>query len=183
MSDEELIKYCRKGKARYQRALLDKYSARLMGVARRYTYDNSEAKDVLQDAWIKIFRALMNQNYKEEGKLMGWLTRIVINTALKSKAKNEARILRMEKVRAKHLDRDEPCVVDSMTVKSLLKIIDELSPPSNQVFKLFVVDGFRHREIADLLGIAESTSRVHLTNARLKMKSYFPNFQELINSK
>jgi len=62
-------------------------------------------------------------------------------------------------------------------------MIDKLPYPSNQVFKLFIVDGFRHREIADLLGIAESTSRVHLTNARAKIRGYFPDFQELINTK
>lgn len=183
MTDEQLVQYCKKGKAKYQRALLEKYSAQLMGVARRYTYDNSEAKDILQDAWVRIFKALLQGKYTEEGRLVGWMSRIVINIALKSKAKNEARILKMERVREISTDRDDPSVIDSMTVRSILKIIDGLSPPSNQVFKLFVVDGFKHKEIADLLGIAESTSRVHLTNARAKMKSYFPNFQELINTK
>lgn len=183
MEDGKLIKYCKKGEAKYQRALLDKYSAQLMGVARRYAYDNSEAKDILQDSWIKIFKALMSENYKEEGRLIGWMSRIVINSALKSKAKNEARIVKIERIKNASIDHDEPTVVDSMTVNSILKIIDNLSPPSNQVFKLFVVDGFRHKEIAELLGIAESTSRVHLTNARIKIKNYFPNFQELINTK
>ena len=183
MNDNQLIKYCKQGKPKYQRALLEKYSARLMGVARRYTYDGSEAKDILQDAWIKIFKALMNENYKEQGQLFGWMSRIVINLALKSKAKSEARVLKMERVKKLQQGHDDSCVVDSMTVDSILKIIDGLSPPSNQVFKLFIVDGFKHKEIADLLGIAESTSRVHLTNARAKIKSYFPNFQELINTK
>jgi len=183
VNDHQLIQYCKQGKAKYQRALLEKHSAQLMGVARRYTYGTTEAKDILQDAWIKIFRALLNDNYKEQGQLVAWMSRIVINLALKSKAKNEARILKMERVREVQQGHDESCVVNSMTVESILKIIDGLSPPSNQVFKLFVVDGFKHKEIADLLGIAESTSRVHLTNARAKIKGYFPNFQELINTK
>lgn len=183
MTDNQLINYCKQGKAKYQRALLEKYSALLMGVARRYTYDNSEAKDILQDAWVKIFKALMNDNYREQGQLVGWMSRIVINLALKSKAKSEARILKMERIKNVQQGYGESCVVDSMTVESILKIIDGLSPPSNQVFKLFIVDGFKHKEIADLLGIAESTSRVHLTNARAKLKTYFPNFQELINTK
>jgi len=183
VTDEQLLKYCKKGKAKYQRALLEKYSVALMTVARRYACDSAEAKDILQDAWIKIFRALMDDKYTEEGKLLGWMSRVVINIALKSKAKNEARVLKMERVKNVSSDHDEPTIIDSMTVSSILKVIDGLAPPSNQVFKLFIVDGFRHKEIAKMLGIAESTSRVHLTNARSKIKNYFPNFQELINTK
>jgi len=183
VNDDQLIKYCKRGKAKYQRALLEKYSAQLMGIARRYTFDMAEAKDILQDSWIKIFKALLNDNYKEDGRLLGWMSKIVINTALRSKAKNEARILKIESAKSLRIKHDEPSVIDAMTVSSVLKMIDNLSPPSNQVFKLFVVDGFRHKEIAELLGIAESTSRVHLTKARLKIKNLFPNFQELINTK
>lgn len=163
--------------------LLEKYSPFLMGVARRYTTDQGEAKDILQESWIKIFKALLNGSYKDEGKLSSWLTRIVINSALKNKAKNQARILKIEKVVESSKSFYNSNVIENMTVESILNIIDSLPVPSNQVFKLFVVDGFRHKEIAELLGIAESTSRVHLTNARAKIKICFPNFRELINTK
>lgn len=162
--------------------LLEKYSAQLLAVANRYVTNREEAKDILQDSWIKIFRAMLDDNYQEDGRLAGWMSRVVINTALKQKTNRKARIVPMDQ--AKEVSElANSSVINRMTVNSILKIIDRLPHPSNQVFKLFIVDGYRHKEIAKLLGIAESTSRVHLTNARAKIKSYFPDFQELINTK
>lgn len=162
--------------------LLEKYSAQLMSVARRYVVCADDAKDVLQESWIKIFRALLEKKYQDNGKLLGWMSRIVVNTALKTKSTQEAKIVSMELAKESALN-DNTGIIDEMTAASILKLIDKLPFPSNQVFKLFIVDGYRHKEISKLLGIAESTSRVHLTNARAKMKSFFPDFQELINTK
>jgi len=92
VDDSQLVKYCKEGKAKYQKMLLEKYSSRLLAVASRYVYDREEAKDILQDSWIKIFRAMLDDSYNEEGKLMGWMTRIVINTALKNKNNTSARV-------------------------------------------------------------------------------------------
>lgn len=153
-----------------------------MGVARRYANDDSAAKDILQDSWVKIFKAFLNDTYKEQGMLKSWMSRVVINTALKNRDGSKAKIVSIDEAYSKRQNYNDQ-IIDKMTASNILKIIDKLPYPSNEVFKLFVVDQYKHKEIADVLGIAESTSRVHLTNARSIIRECFPNFQELINTK
>ena len=155
----------------------------MFSVALRYCSDKEDAKDVLQDSWIMIFNSLIDNKYSEQGKLKAWLSKVVVNNALKLNAKNKARVLKLESSYQDKASGFNNSVLDRMTIEEVLALIDRLPFPSNQIFKLYVVDGYKHKEIAEIMGLAESTSRVHLANARTKMKSFFPNFQELINTR
>lgn len=183
MEDKVLIKHCIAGRSKHQKLLLEKYSKALYAVALRYCAAEADAKDVLQESWIMIFNSLLDNKYSEQGKLKAWLSRVVINNALRTNAKNKARVVKLESNYMPKGSSENSSILDSMTISEVLKLIDKLPFPSNQIFKMHVIDGYKHKEISTMLGIAESTSRVHLTNARIKMKSFFPNFQELINTR
>ena len=182
MTDQQLIEGCQQGKAKYQKMLLEKHAASLMSVARRYSRCEEDAKDHLQEGWISIFKALDKYEFHSEPLLRGWMRKIVVNICLKKYQKNKRR----ENLSANIIPIDtvvKTTVLDQMTVDEILKLIERLPYPSNVVFKLSVIEGYKHKEISEMLGMAESTSRVHLTNARAKMKKYFPEFKELINYK
>lgn len=163
----KLIEGCKRGEAVSQRKLLDKYSPLLYSISLRYAVDRSQAKDILQDSWIKIFNGILN--YKEEGKLEGWMSRIVINVAIRKLNSSESK-------KAVYTDSffeppsEEPKAIHELQYDDLLRLVNQLPEVSREVFKMAAIDGLRHKEIASFLGIEESTSRAHLTRAKKKLQ-------------
>ena len=176
LTERDIIKGCQRGIPEYQKALVMRYSPMLLTVGRRYSRDYDSAKDILQESFIKIFRAL--PNYRETGSFQAWMRRIVINTALqlidKSSYKNELPGLEM-------VDDPllEPDAYSHLGAEELMKLIDGLPDGFREVFNLFVIDGFNHKEIAEQLEISESTSRSRLTRARKLLRKQF-RFNEII---
>lgn len=172
MNDEELIHGCKEASPNAQRGLLEKYTGLLYSVALRYAVDRSDAQDILQESWIKIFNGILK--YKEEGRLTGWMTRIVINTALRKKQGFHSRTA----VYVEVFNEDpmiSPLALDKLHYDDLLKIVNMLPEMGREVFKMSAIDGLKHKEIAEILQIEESTSRAHLTRSRKKL-------QELVNN-
>ena len=167
MTDQQLIQDSIKGSAKAQRMLFDKYTAPLFLVSQRYSKNKMDAEDALQESWIKIFKAL--SKYEEQGKLLAWMKRITIHTALRRK---QSSWFKNEEI---GLDssvdpRFNPKAVDQMTADEILGYVLNLPPGYKEVFTLFVIEGYSHREIGELLGIQASTSRAKLTIARKKMQ-------------
>lgn len=163
MTDQQIISGCKKQHPRYQKELVLRYSGLLLTVCRRYVDSQETARDVLQESFIRIFRSI--DKYQEQGKLLPWLKRIVVNTALqqinKSYFKNERTGL--------ELLREEtslPDVYHRLAAEELLALIQQLPIGYRTVFNLHIIEGYSHLEIGDLLGISESTSRSQLTRAR-----------------
>ncbi len=163
MDEKTIIVGCKKGIAKYQKALVLKYSGMLMTVARRYSYDKSYAKDILQEAFVKIFKSL--DRYEEQGAFEAWMRRIVIHTALKyfdkSSFKKEHHGLENYE-----LSQDVPKVFLKFNEEEIMNYINQLPDGYKQVFNLFVIEGYSHKEIGEILNIGESTSRSQLARAR-----------------
>ena len=174
----QIIKGCQKGNAQAQRELLEHFSPMLYNVALRYAVDRSQAKDILQDAWINIFNGI--QKYKHEGKLEGWMSRIVIHVALRKLDSSEMK-------RSVYTDtfynppKEDAKALQELHYDDLLRIVNQLPPLLCEVFKMSAIDGMRHKEIAELMQINESTSRAHLTRARKKLQELIHN-HDRINS-
>lgn len=166
-TQQEIILGCRKYDPQCQKALVVQYSGLLMAIGRRYSRDADTAKDILQDAFIKILRAI--PNYKEQGNFEAWMKRIVINTALKhidkSSFKNE--LYTIEDIPEQFIN---PGVYDQMAATELMEVIQELPDAYQTVFNLHAIEGFSHKEIGEMLGIEESTSRSQLTRARVMLR-------------
>lgn len=135
----------------------------LLTVARRYMRDADSARDILQEAFIRIFQAI--DKYRATGSFEGWMRRIVITTALKTLDRSWFRreLPGLECVPTPAL---EPEVFTEMGAEELMQVIARLPEGFRQVFNLYVVEGYSHQEIGELLGIAESTSRSQLSRAR-----------------
>ena len=147
-----------------QRQLYERFAGKLFVVCKRYVRDPDEAEDVLQDAFVKIYRHL--DQFRFECPLEAWLKRIVINTALK--------YLRKEKPWENTVDVQElaPLLpqadesLPALNYQYLLRLIQELPPGCRTVFNLYAIEGYNHPEIAELLGIAEGTSKSQYSRAR-----------------
>ncbi len=139
------------------------YSTELLTVARRYMPDYMYAEDILQDAFIKAFEHI--QSFDEsKGSLEGWLRKIVINTALKKLNKKcfskEIYIENNQEITL------HPSIYEILDAEDLMKLIGKLPDGYKQVFNLYVVEGYSHKEIADLLAIKVASSRSNLSRAK-----------------
>lgn len=166
----ELLARCLRHDPAAQRALYGRYAGRLLGVARRYAGSQAEAEDILQDAFVKIFTHL--GEFRAEGSLEGWLRRIVVTTALNHWERGRLRRQSHSVLLPNELP--EPAAgtadaLDRLGVAEVLALTDQLPDGNRVVLLLYAVDGYSHREIAELLGIQESTSKAQLSKARKQL--------------
>ncbi len=168
MTEHEIIKGCKQGTSLYQRLLVERYSPMLFTVARRYGRDRHAAEDILQDALMKIFRAI--PKYESKGSFEAWMRRIVVTTALQSLDKNwhQREIGDLDYL----AEPAAPPDIDArLGAEELLNLIAKLPEGFRQIFNLHIIEQYPHTEIALMLGITESTSRSQLTRARRLLQS------------
>lgn len=176
MTEQEIIQGCKQGDARAQRALVDRYSAKLMAICMRYMREKELAKDVLQESFILIFKNI--RRFEKMGSFEGWLCRIAVNaslTQLRSK-----KIIQQDLSYAQEFISNDASVLENLAAEDILKKLDQLNPNDRLIFNLYVVEGYKHNEIAKMLEINESTSRSQLSRARDKVKKMFSKFNEKI---
>lgn len=182
MSDEkELIEGCRKGNRVSQRALYDRFSKKMMVVCLRYSKSTPEAEDILQEGFVKVFQGL--EGFRQDAKLETWMTRIMVNTALNHHRK---KLYLFPMVDVEEIDIPQTEVsLSGIHVKQLLEMIQALPHGCQVVFNLFGIEGYSHKEISEMLGISEGTSKSQFARARsllqarlLKESSYFKNYGE-----
>lgn len=141
-----------------------RYTGILLTVSRRYTRNEPDAEDVLQDAYVQIFKSF-HQFELNKGTLEAWMKKIVIHTALKQFRTQKNRIENGLEI----TDPDIailPSVYEKLQEEELIQLISSLPDVYRQVFNLYAIEGYSHREIAELLGIEEVSSRSNLSRAR-----------------
>ena len=143
----------------------------------RYASDKSEAEDFLQEGFIRMFTKL-NQ-YKFEGSFEGWVRRIMVNTSLEMLRKN-ANSKNYEEIGGLEyqLGEDEN-LISNLSTQELMMLIQELPPMYRAVFNLYVFEGYKHREIAEELGISDGTSKSNLSDARAILRKKVTNLYGL----
>ena len=163
LKEKDIIQACQKGDTNAQRKLVEKYAPMLLTICRRYVNQSNDAKDVLQETFIKIFKHI-NTYDSEKGKLQPWLRKIAVNTSLKHYQKQKLFYSRNDEL--KYDQGIEPEVYSKLSEDELIKIIRTLPDGYREVFNLYVIEGFSHREIGKLLNIEEASSRSNLSRAR-----------------
>jgi len=158
------LNQCKKKNSAAQKLLYLTYVDRLFNVSVRYTKDNHEAKDILQDSFLKIFDKIDGFDDDLVG-LEKWMVRIVINTALQH-YRAEKKFFYGDSGFMHITDKLEPIILQSLCYEDFKKYIDSLPDELRLTFNLRYVEGYRHKEIAALLGIKESSSRTRLTRAK-----------------
>ncbi|MEM7085980.1 MAG: sigma-70 family RNA polymerase sigma factor [Bacteroidota bacterium] len=163
---QELIEKCKQQNANAQSALYKRYSGILFGICLKYSPNRAEAEDNLQDAFITIFSRI--EQYQGKGSFEGWIKRITVNTALqKYRKKKVYDISNEEQIEDAEVEVEQTDV----PLDFLLKIIQELPDRYRLVFNLYVLDGYSHKEIAEMLGISDGTSKSNLARARMILKT------------
>lgn len=165
MSLDQLIKNCQKKNTRAQEELYKRFASTLFSICLKYSPNYADAEDTLQDAFIVIFDKV-NQ-YTGKGSFEGWLKRVTINTALQRYRKQSVLdIINEENIRDVEVEVDE----ESVPLDFLLRIIQELPDRYRLVFNLYILDGFSHKEISNMLEISEGTSKSNLARSRQILK-------------
>ena len=172
MSLEQLIQNCKKQDAKAQSQLYKLFSSKLFTVCLKYSRNHAEAQDTLHDAFITIFSKV--EQYKSKGSFEGWLKRLTINTALqKYRSKGVFDIVNEEAIEDVEIEISN----EQVSIEFLLKIIQELPDRYRLVFNLYVLDGFSHKEIAEMLKITLGTSKSNLARARLILKNKIEEYK------
>ncbi len=162
--DLELIKSCIKGNRASQKVLYDRLAPRMFALCMRYVGDRVLAEDLLQEGFITLFTRL--ESYKGEGSFEGWARKIFVTTALMDLRKKDAMKMSDELETARGMKADIPSQNQNIGYKELMKLVMELPPGFRTVFNLYAVEGYSHKEIGEMLGISETTSRTQFSRAR-----------------
>ncbi len=180
MNELQIIAGCKEQKREAQKVLYETYARKMYSICLRYSSDQPSAQDLLQDGFIKVFSHI--DSFQEKGSFEGWLKRIFINLALENLRKKKTIIQTSDDV------QNLPDIVDDSTEDNemykiseseLLKMVQELPRGYSTVFNLYAIEDYSHKEIADMLGISEGTSRSQYVRARQilqeKVKQYLKN--------
>lgn len=171
-SDEELVKKCIEKNREAQKTLFEKYASKMMGICLRYTANTEDAKDVLQDGFVKVFTQL--ESFQFKSTLQTWMSRIFTNLAINKVTRGISKYT--------HVDIDEQTTLtyeDSsedfdkwggMTPKQVLGYVSELPEIYRLVLNMYAVDGYSHQEIAKQLNISVGSSKSRLSRARVLLK-------------
>jgi RNA polymerase sigma-70 factor, ECF subfamily len=166
-----LIESCIKGDRKSQQVVYQKFYGKMMSICLRYTKNKDEAKDILQDGFIKVFSSLAKYNF--QGSFEGWIRRIVVNTAIDSFRKKSSLQINDN---VKFVDQLQDVVEEEVNedidlaphykVADIIEAMQQLSPAYKVVFNLYIFEDYSHRQISEKLGITEGTSKSNLAKAK-----------------
>lgn len=172
MDEQELAIRCHRGDNAARRELYETYGSRLLALCRRYAQDKADAEDLMQDAFVKIFRVIGRFRWTRPGSLYSWMARVALNLAFDS-ARRRKRLARelVDVDTLKGEVADEPDYEQTLSVPSdvLKQMIAALPDGYRTVFELYCFEELSHKEIADLLGIKEKSSSASLARARSQL--------------
>lgn len=152
-----------------QKVLYDRLAPRMFPVCMRYVGDKTLAEDLLQDGFVTLFTRL--DSYKGEGSFEGWARRIFITTALMSLRKKDALKMSDELDSIRSMKADTLSQIQNLGYKELMDLVMSLPVGFRTVFNLYVIEGYSHKEIAEMSGITETTSRTQLSRARVWLQN------------
>ncbi|MDX5420417.1 MAG: RNA polymerase sigma factor [Hymenobacteraceae bacterium] len=169
-TEEEIIAGCLQEKPSFQEKLYQLYAGRMMAVCVRYTRSRFEAEDIFHEAFVKVFQNLKNY---QGGSFEGWVRRIFVNTAINHYHKNRKYLDQLDYSTVEESTPAADDIISMISGKELLALINQMPEGYRLIFNMYVVEGFNHREIADMLKIAEGTSKSQLAKAKSHLKKMF----------
>jgi RNA polymerase sigma factor (sigma-70 family) len=162
-NESDLIRGCIAGVRKFQEELYEMHAPKMYAVCIRYCANADDAKDVLQDGFVKVFKNV--DKFRFEGSFEGWIRRIFVNTAIEHYRKKSNIYAINEQIETSIVDQSTTAF-EKLAERDLLSIINELSPGYKAVFNMYVIEGYSHKEIGDILKISEGTSKSQLARAK-----------------
>jgi RNA polymerase sigma factor (sigma-70 family) len=173
--ESDLISGCIEGNRRMQEELYRRFSPRMYAVCLRYAGNAEEAEDILQEGFIKIFKKL--DSFRSEGSFEGWVRRIFVNTAIEH-FRRKRYLQPVTEKEENTLEGNYLSVLDNLAERDIMELVAQLSPGYRTVFNMYVVEGYTHKEIGDILGISEGTSKSQLSRAKMILQDLVKKFIE-----
>jgi RNA polymerase sigma factor (sigma-70 family) len=167
MTEREIIQGCIENRASAQEKLYALYSRRMMAICLRYTRSRAEAEDIFQEAFVKVFK---NIRMWQGGSFEGWMRRIFVNTAINHFHQNRKYFDHVDASYAESMLSSTEDIISQLSNQELLEIISRLPEGYKMIFNLHVVEGYNHGEIAEMLNIAEGSSKSQLSKAKAYLK-------------
>jgi len=169
LNDLDIIEGCARHDRKAQQMLYDKYSRFLLGICLRYASDKAEAEDILQDSFLKIFFNI--KDFSGTGSFAGWLRKVAVNTAITNYHKNLKHRYHIEIEEYVSVETGiGGFEVDLFTADVLQKVLNELPAGYRMVFNLYAIEGYKHKEIAAMLGIDTNTSKSQYSRAKAVLR-------------
>ncbi len=174
LSDDDLIRGCRENDRRSQEMLYRRYALALYNLCRIYESDRDEAKDILQEAFIKIYKNI--SSYESDGSFKGWMKKIITNTAIDHFRKNhgEAQFIPIENVI--QLSSDEEPVSSVLAREDIISQVNRLPFGARMIFQLYAIEGYSHKEIAKRLHISVGTSKSQISRAKQLLQHWIGGY-------
>ncbi len=167
ITEQKLIRQCKNGDFKHQELLYKQFYGYAMGIGLRYSANRDDALEVVNDAFIKIFNTI--KNVDEQLPFKPWLRKVIVNTAIDLRRKNNRNLAKADLDEAIILTTP-PLAINQLNVNDIMLMLNTLPEINKLVFNLYEIDGYSHEEIAKLLKIAESSSRVYLSRAKEKLR-------------
>src|SRR5690349_21749928 len=164
MTEEAILQGCLNNNAAAQKALYEKYSAKMLSVCYRYAHNREDAEDMLQEGFIKVFGQI--HTFQNRGAFEGWIRRIIIHTCINNLKKNKRFNESVDLIHATTIQVREESVPSIVQAKQVVECIRILPKGYRTVLNLYAIEGYSHKEIAGMLDIEESTSRSQYTRAK-----------------
>lgn len=164
ITESDLIKGSIAGDRRMQEELYRRFAPKMYAVCLRYANNTNDAQDLLQEGFIKVYKNL--HRFRAEGSFEGWVRRVFVNTSIEHFRKKTAQLSSVSEKEENTIEDADITALDSLAEKDIINLVQELSPGYRTVFNLYVVEGYSHKEIGEMLGISEGTSKSQLARAK-----------------
>lgn len=168
MTDAKLLQSCIENNENAQKHLYERYAKKMMGVCLRYSGCREDAQDILQEGFIAVFKKI--KTYNGSGSLEGWIKKIMVNAAIGQFRKNKNNVAEDIMEQPGNLLTENVFSEDVMSAKELLELIRKLPLGYRTVFNMYAIEGYTHKEIAEMTGISEGTSKSQYMRARLQLQ-------------
>lgn len=177
-NDEKIIKGCLEGKRQAQTQLYHRYAPAMLGVCMRYSRCREEAEDLLQEGFIKVFQHV--ENFKGSGSFEGWIRRIMVNTAINHyHASLKQQFVHVDNIEnlGPYMEQENMEIFDNkedtidIPPETVMDLIQHMPDGYRMILNMYVFEGYQHKEIADMVGISENTSKSQLSKGRKYLKN------------
>ena len=168
VAEKDIISHCKTGSLKHQEMLYKLFYGYAMGIGLRYSFTKDDALEVVNDAFIKAFKAI--GTYTDDKPFKPWLRSIIVNTAIDRRRKELKQQLNTDLDHAGMLMSDIGNAIEKLNAQDILNLLKQLPTMQVTVFNLYEIDGYSHDEIATMLTIPASSSRVYLTRAKEKLR-------------
>lgn len=167
--NNKIVENCKLNNAKAQMQLYDSYCDAMFCIAKRYVKDSFTAEDVMQDAFIKVFKNI--NTFKGEVTIGAWIKKIVINQCIDYLKKKKIELISIEEKELQLADSSDWTINEEVDITTITKTINSLPEKYKVILNLYLIEGFDHKEIAQVLNITEVNSRSQLMRGKNKLKS------------